>query len=175
MANVCTEALCVQRASECCKKVHPCGHPCGGVAGEEICMPCLEGCDTTITHYADADDFCQICWTESLSAAPSIRLGCGHVMHYHCGVFLLLHPPTKQTSASCCVTRCLSRFGPLTTHSSLLSVFVVLLLLLVCIVVAVALLFKTPTAKELIAHRWNGPVIRYTPKPLCQLSRQFNC
>ena len=50
-------------------------------------MPCLEGCDTTITHYADADDFCQICWTESLSAAPSIRLGCGHVMHYHCGVY----------------------------------------------------------------------------------------
>jgi E3 ubiquitin-protein ligase MYCBP2 len=86
LANVCLEALCVQRASECCKKVHPCGHPCGGVAGEEICMPCLEGCDTTITHYADADDFCQICWTESLSAAPSIRLGCGHVMHYHCGV-----------------------------------------------------------------------------------------
>jgi hypothetical protein len=33
LANVCSEALCVQRASECCKKVHPCGHPCGGVAG----------------------------------------------------------------------------------------------------------------------------------------------
>ena len=33
---------------------------------------------------------------------------------------------SKSLTPSCCVTRCLSRFGPLTTHSSLLSVFVCL-------------------------------------------------
>ena len=32
----------------------------------------------------DADDYCQICWTENLAAAPSIELACGHVFHYSC-------------------------------------------------------------------------------------------
>jgi E3 ubiquitin-protein ligase MYCBP2 len=106
IGKVCSEALCQQRATECCNKLHSCGHPCGGVAGEEICLPCLEGCDTNISHFADSDDFCQICWTEPLSAAPSIRLGCGHVVHYNC-------------------------------------------------------------AKALIAHRWNGPVISFSPWSQC--------
>ena len=82
---------------------------------------------------------------------------------------------SKSLTPSCCVTRCVCIFRPLTTHSSLLSVSVFVLLLVLLVLVSLWLLFKTPTAKELIAHRWNGPVIRYTPKPLCQLSRQFNC
>eukprot|EP00929_Paragymnodinium_shiwhaense_P000018 TRINITY_DN10006_c0_g2_i1.p1 TRINITY_DN10006_c0_g2~~TRINITY_DN10006_c0_g2_i1.p1 ORF type:complete len:602 (-),score=133.13 TRINITY_DN10006_c0_g2_i1:95-1900(-) len=32
----------------------------------------------------EADEWCPICWTEPLSAAPSVRLCCGHVMHHHC-------------------------------------------------------------------------------------------
>lgn len=37
-----------------------------------------------ISLYVDADDFCQICWTENLAAAPCIRTTCGHVFHAHC-------------------------------------------------------------------------------------------
>lgn len=32
----------------------------------------------------DADDWCPICWTETVGAAPAIRLSCGHVLHHHC-------------------------------------------------------------------------------------------
>jgi E3 ubiquitin-protein ligase MYCBP2 len=27
---------------------------------------------------------CMICYSENLSAAPVIQLGCGHIYHYHC-------------------------------------------------------------------------------------------
>lgn len=107
LANVCGDGLCAEKAGQCCTKQHVgCGHACGGVAGEEICLPCLQGCDATVAHFSDMDDFCQVCWTESLAAAPSIRLGCGHVVHHTC-------------------------------------------------------------AKELIAHRWNGPVISFSPWSQC--------
>ncbi len=29
-------------------------------------------------------DYCNICFCEGLSQAPTIVLGCGHVFHYHC-------------------------------------------------------------------------------------------
>ncbi|KAL0183758.1 hypothetical protein M9458_019454, partial [Cirrhinus mrigala] len=55
-------------------KTHPCGHPCGGVKNEELCLPCLHGCDkTTACLKQDADDMCMICFTEALSAAPAIQ------------------------------------------------------------------------------------------------------
>lgn len=32
----------------------------------------------------DSDQWCPICWTEPVGAAPAIRLTCGHVLHHHC-------------------------------------------------------------------------------------------
>ena len=31
-----------------------------------------------------ADDYCSLCWTDSLGAAPCLQLGCGHYFHLHC-------------------------------------------------------------------------------------------
>ena len=31
-----------------------------------------------------AEDFCPLCWSEALGAAPTITLGCGHTLHAHC-------------------------------------------------------------------------------------------
>jgi E3 ubiquitin-protein ligase MYCBP2 len=33
---------------------------------------------------SNADDYCTICYVEGLSAAPSVQLMCGHVLHLHC-------------------------------------------------------------------------------------------
>lgn len=58
-----------------CSKTHPCGHPCGGVKNEELCLPCLHGCDkSTSCLKQDADDMCMICFTEALSAAPAVQV-----------------------------------------------------------------------------------------------------
>lgn len=84
IGNVCSEPECQSYASTACSKIHPCGHLCGGVKDEETCLPCLHGCSTTTALKQDADDMCMICFTEALSSAPAIQLGCGHVFHHHC-------------------------------------------------------------------------------------------
>ena len=71
-----------ERAGLVCEKNLPCGHQCGGVKGEEDCLPCLHGCrppqgaDTSNWDKLkqDADDMCMICYTEGLSCAPSIQV-----------------------------------------------------------------------------------------------------
>ena len=32
----------------------------------------------------NGEDFCQICYTETLDQAPSIELQCGHIFHFDC-------------------------------------------------------------------------------------------
>jgi len=57
-----------------CTKTLSCGHLCGGIFGEEACLPCLHQCrleDRELLKQ-DADDMCMICFTEALSAAPAI-------------------------------------------------------------------------------------------------------
>ena len=49
----------------------------GSIFGEASCPPCL-------TCANEDDDFCNICWTEALKAAPCARLKCGHSFHLHC-------------------------------------------------------------------------------------------
>ena len=44
---------------------------CLGVYSEDKCMPCIE-CSK------DADEFCNVCWTDALRASPVIKLGCNH-------------------------------------------------------------------------------------------------
>lgn len=107
---------CAEKERRACGKRHAeCGHWCGGVRGEERCLPCLHGecrkkafaaslsspssgsqaltvCSAATSSTAklpDVDEWCAICWTESLGAAPAIRLFCGHVLHHHCAEALV--------------------------------------------------------------------------------------
>uniref|UniRef100_A0A9J8C3B6 E3 ubiquitin-protein ligase MYCBP2 n=1 Tax=Cyprinus carpio carpio TaxID=630221 RepID=A0A9J8C3B6_CYPCA len=85
VGSVCSDQDCQEYAKLACSKTHPCGHPCGGVKNEELCLPCLHGCDkTAVCLKQDADDMCMICFTEALSAAPAIQLDCSHVFHLQC-------------------------------------------------------------------------------------------
>ncbi|EGG19598.1 RING zinc finger-containing protein [Cavenderia fasciculata] len=98
IANVCSSAECKSKAQKSCTAIHPCGHHCCGVRDELVCLPCLHGCKNntpaeegvpTKRLGQDCDDYCMICWTESLSEAPSIQLDCGHVLHHECTQLLL--------------------------------------------------------------------------------------
>ena len=81
----------------CTRTLRPCGHPCGGVRGETTCLPCLRcppaaaaaaaaASSSSSVPLPSAEDYCPICYTEEIGAAPAIRLGCGHVIHRQCGV-----------------------------------------------------------------------------------------
>lgn len=63
-----------EHARNACSKLHPCGHMCGGIKGEAVCLPCLHGCSSNPTLKQDADDMCMICFTEALSCAPAIQV-----------------------------------------------------------------------------------------------------
>uniref|UniRef100_A0A8R1DYZ2 RCR-type E3 ubiquitin transferase n=1 Tax=Caenorhabditis japonica TaxID=281687 RepID=A0A8R1DYZ2_CAEJA len=80
--GTCTHEDCVHYAKTACQTIHSCNHFCGGIRNETECLPCFtcKKSDTT----QDGDDVCVICFTERLGAAPCIRLGCGHIFHYHC-------------------------------------------------------------------------------------------
>ncbi|CAM9542078.1 unnamed protein product [Sphacelaria rigidula] len=83
----CGSEECQQRANESCRKKLSCGHPCRGPGAEE-CLPCMEpGCPSAAID-GDAE-FCNVCWTESLLAAPCVKLECGHFVHAACGRELL--------------------------------------------------------------------------------------
>lgn len=101
---------CAEKERRACGKRHlDCGHRCGGVRGEDTCLPCLHpDCRNKASSSSappppppygstqaaqpvqsapklpDGDEWCPICWTEPLNAAPAIRLNCGHVLHHHC-------------------------------------------------------------------------------------------
>lgn len=102
---------CAEKERRACGKRHrECGHWCGGFRGEQRCLPCLhadcraKACGSTApaildsgtsqgqacvisinaNKLPDGDEWCPICWTEPLNAAPAIRLTCGHVVHQHC-------------------------------------------------------------------------------------------
>lgn len=91
VGNVCAEQQCQEYAAEACNKILSCGHFCNGIANEEKCL-CLEPkCHRLVNAKddkpkltQDGDDMCMICFTEALSAQPSIQLHCGHVFHYRC-------------------------------------------------------------------------------------------
>lgn len=145
---------CAEKERRACGKRHnECGHWCGGIRGEERCLPCLRrdcrkkassplsvlcgSCSTTApwplavgtgassssssggrqqdraTHVPgklpEAEDWCPICWTESLGAAPAIRLSCGHVLHHHCAEAMVRKGSTggrRLTFKSICCPLC---------------------------------------------------------------------
>jgi E3 ubiquitin-protein ligase MYCBP2 len=84
---VCNADECKERATAVCRRKLDCGHACCGIRAEEGkgCLPCLNpDCVPSNAAHGTADDFCNICFTEVLSAAPCIRLQCGHIFHDHC-------------------------------------------------------------------------------------------
>ncbi|KAK6172343.1 hypothetical protein SNE40_016020 [Patella caerulea] len=86
IGNVCSDPECEERAKLACTKTLPCHHACGGIKNETTCLPCLHGCKNEGQEQLkqDGDDMCMICFTEALSAAPAIKLKCGHVFHLQC-------------------------------------------------------------------------------------------
>lgn len=81
---VCDDPDCQERAKNACRKSLPCGHMCGGVKEEKEHLPCLHGCQKDANLKQDGEDMCMVCYTDSLFAAPSVQLKCGHVFHFHC-------------------------------------------------------------------------------------------
>jgi len=81
LANVCKLEECITYAQEACTRVMDCGHLCLGTRGESTCLGCLDcnSCDGQ-----SATDYCNICWVSDLTAAPCVRLKCGHIFHMHC-------------------------------------------------------------------------------------------
>lgn len=82
--DICKEQECQEKKKIACTKIHACGHPCGGVKGEETCLPCLHE-DCVKEDQTSAEDWCSICYVEDLGSAPSIQLSsCSHILHYQC-------------------------------------------------------------------------------------------
>ena len=82
--DICTNKECSELAKTACTKILGCGHPCSGVAGEKKCLPCLnEKCceDNAELNGQTGDDYCNVCFIESLTASPCIRSACGHIFH----------------------------------------------------------------------------------------------
>jgi len=83
--TVCLNDDCRKVTEEACMKTLKCGHACFGIVTdcEHGCLPCLHpDCDKA--NGQEQDDFCNICWTESLRNQPCVRLDCGHVFHVNC-------------------------------------------------------------------------------------------
>lgn len=97
VGNVCVEQQCQEYSANACSKILACGHWCGGIINEVNCLPCLHQKCQSATNFdpkkpkltQDGDDMCMICFTEALSCAPSIQMGCGHVFHFHCARTIL--------------------------------------------------------------------------------------
>lgn len=73
---MCIVYICFMQeyARTACNKIHNCGHMCGGVQSEAVCLPCLHGCSANTSLRQDADDMCMICFTEALSCAPALQV-----------------------------------------------------------------------------------------------------
>jgi len=84
--NVCTSDECLEKRKGSCTILHECGHPCLGVKNEKTHLPCLQSdCPSCpAEEKVNADDFCNICWIESIGSAPSVKLDCGHTFHMQC-------------------------------------------------------------------------------------------
>ena len=81
--DVCKDAACKEKKKLSCVKRHErCGHACGGVRDEDECLPCLH--EDCCKEQQNAEDFCNICWTDGLGAAPVLKLYCGHFFHAEC-------------------------------------------------------------------------------------------
>jgi hypothetical protein len=74
---ICGRPECAKKRLNACGKTLKCNHFCCGIKNETKCPPCLQCTDK-------ANDFCNICYIETLSQAPCVQLKCGHILHYEC-------------------------------------------------------------------------------------------
>eukprot|EP00494_Astrolonche_serrata_P031945 UN32214 len=87
LENICNNPLCLEKRKNACVHTLPCGHPCFGIRGEKECPPCLHPeCqeEEKIVNIQKCDEFCNICFSDSLSSRPVIQLDCGHIFHHSC-------------------------------------------------------------------------------------------
>lgn len=84
LIKVCNSEECTKKRDQSCVKTLNCGCPCGGVRGEEECLPCMKEEHKPYDIGQSPDDFCNICFTESLGSSPCIQLDCSHVFHFEC-------------------------------------------------------------------------------------------
>ena len=94
--GACNARECRERAAAVCQLTLPCGHACVGIRDESRqptsvgggCPPCLvDNCAAAAAApppRSRRDDYCTLCYTEALGAAPCVRIGCGHMFHAHC-------------------------------------------------------------------------------------------
>lgn len=87
LQEVCTSEECLIKSKSACQKLLSCGHFCSGYVNELNCLPCLnDDCaekNNTLMNQKGSD-YCNICFVEGLSNAPSIKIKCGHIFHLHC-------------------------------------------------------------------------------------------
>jgi len=88
LKDVCNDDFCIDSARAVCQKRLPCGHLCCGIHNESVCLPCLDAdCEGHIEAEMkeDRDTYCNICYTDTLAAQPTILLtSCKHAFHYQC-------------------------------------------------------------------------------------------
>eukprot|EP01017_Pseudomicrothorax_dubius_P046940 TRINITY_DN8351_c0_g1_i1.p1 TRINITY_DN8351_c0_g1~~TRINITY_DN8351_c0_g1_i1.p1 ORF type:complete len:410 (+),score=32.69 TRINITY_DN8351_c0_g1_i1:307-1536(+) len=86
LRDVCKSGECAEKAALACRKILKCGHPCPGHQKEAECIACLDPeCEKDLPEGAQkGDDYCNICFVEDLRSAPCVKIGCGHIFHYHC-------------------------------------------------------------------------------------------
>ena len=85
-ANVCKSEDCTTRYKTSCTKKLKCGHDCFGHKSESSCSSCLnpECKDFNDKYNQNSEEYCSICYTESLGSAPVVKTKCGHYYHHHC-------------------------------------------------------------------------------------------
>lgn len=83
--EVCSSTECEAKALKACTKKGKCDHFCIGIRDEWDCPPCHHPeCERGTSGKQTTEDFCNICWVETLGAAPCVYLSCGHTFHYLC-------------------------------------------------------------------------------------------
>jgi len=83
LRDVCVQEECAAKRALSCTKMLSCGCPCGGVRDEPECLQCLKH------ELKIAEEFCPICYVESLREAPCVRSNgtsnnCNHTFHFAC-------------------------------------------------------------------------------------------
>lgn len=81
--QVCKNEECQNKLKICCNKKLPCGHYCIGLKDDTECIECHNE-ECVNEDDINDNDYCSICYVESLHACPCIKLTCGHIFHYTC-------------------------------------------------------------------------------------------
>lgn len=85
----CLNPECIKKNKSACKEILKCGHMCYGTKKTK-CLPCLVADCKEHTAVVTTDDYCNICYVDSLGQSPCIELNCGHIFHYKCVIDRIL-------------------------------------------------------------------------------------